>query len=292
MYKLIEFLRLIYVGLLFILIETVALNYYAHSSHYTQAKILSRANSVFGWAQSSVFGIKHFFTLRRENMELSERIAQLEGQLAVYREREANAQTDSLGFQSMDSLLHESISQYRYTTARIVQSTISHNRNYITLNRGLMHGVVEDMAVITPTGVMVGYVVGCSERYSVVLPLLNTDFRTSGKIVGDNNFGSIYWNGHSPYKVQMTELSKYAEIEEGQEVIASGLSHYFPEGIRIGYVDSFTLNENQTSYDVEIRLAANMTKLNNVLLIENIDYGEISHLEQTQGRDGEQGSQP
>lgn len=283
MYKLIEFLRRIYVVLLFILIETVALNYYANSSHYTQAKILSRANSVFGSLQSSVFSIKHFFTLRRENMELSDRIADLESQLAIYKEREANMLTDSLGFEQMDSILYECISQYRYTTARIVQSTISHNRNYITLNRGLMHGVVEDMAVITPTGVMVGYVIGCSERYSVVLPLLNTDFRTSGKIVGDNNFGSIYWDGHSPYKVQMTELSKYAQIEQGQEVIASGLSHYFPEGIRIGYVDSFQLNENQTSYDVEIRLAANMTKLNNVLLIENIDYGEISHLEQTTG---------
>ncbi|MBR5877441.1 MAG: rod shape-determining protein MreC [Alistipes sp.] len=281
MYKLIEFFRRIYVVLLFILIETVALNYYAHSSYYTQAKILSRANSVFGSLQGSVFSIKHFFTLRKENIQLSERIAQLEGQLAYYREKDQNAKTDSLSFDQMDSTLYESLSQYRYTTARIIQSTVSHNRNYITLNRGLMHGVVEDMAVITPTGVMVGYVVGCSERYSVVLPLLNTDFRTSGKIVGDENFGSIYWDGHSPYKVQMTELSKYAQIEEGQEVIASGLSHYFPEGIRIGYVDKITLNENQTSYDIEIRLAANMTKLNNVLLIENIDYGEISHLEQS-----------
>ena len=267
--------------LLFILIETVALNYYAHSSYYTQAKILSRANSVFGSLQGSVFSIKHFFTLRKENIQLSERIAQLEGQLAYYREKDQNAKTDSLSFDQMDSTLYESLSQYRYTTARIIQSTVSHNRNYITLNRGLMHGVVEDMAVITPTGVMVGYVVGCSERYSVVLPLLNTDFRTSGKIVGDDNFGSIYWDGHSPYKVQMTELSKYAQIEEGQEVIASGLSHYFPEGIRIGYVDKITLNENQTSYDIDIRLAANMSKLNNVLLIENIDYGEISHLEQS-----------
>ena len=281
MYKLIEFIRRIHIVLLFIIIEAVALNYYASSSSYTQAKILSRANSVFGSLQGSVFSIKHFFTLRKENIQLSERIAQLEGQLAYYREKEQNAQTDSLNFELMDSTLYESLSQYRYTTARIIQSTISHNRNYITLNRGLMHGVVEDMAVITPTGVMVGYVVGCSERYSVVLPLLNTDFRTSGKIVGDDNFGSIYWDGHSPYKVQMTELSKYAQIEEGQEVIASGLSHYFPEGIRIGYVDKITLNENQTSYDIDIRLAANMSKLNNVLLIENIDYGEISHLEQS-----------
>ena len=285
MYKLIEFLRLIYVGLLFILIETVALNYYAHSSHYTQAKILSRANSVFGWAQSSVFGVKHFFTLRRENMELSERIAQLEGQLAVYREREANAQTDSLGFQSMDSLLYESISQYRYTTARIVQSTISHNRNYITLNRGLMHGVVEDMAVISPSGMMIGYVVGCSERYSVVMPMLNMDFRTSGKIAGDEHFGSISWSGNSPYKVEMTDLSKHADIEIGDEVVSAGLSHYFPEGVKIGYVESFEINDTQTSYSVTVRLAADMTKLNNVILIENIDYGEIKALEENPQRE-------
>lgn len=123
---------------------------------------------------------------------------------------------------------------------------------------------------------MVGYVVGCSERYSVVLPLLNTDFRTSGKIVGDDHFGSISWSGSSPYEVDMTELSKYAEIEVGAEVVSSGLSHYFPADVKIGYVESFELNDSQTAYDVKIRLAADMTRLGNVILIENMDFGEMS----------------
>lgn len=273
MYKLIEFIRRIYVVLLFIVIEAIALNYYAHSSYYTQAKILSHAKRVTGGVQSAIFGVGHYFTLRHENELLSERIADLEMELAVYREQVAAAGIDSLQ-PHIDEL-----SQYRYTTARIVSNSIARDRNYITLNRGIMHGVTENMAVISPDGVMVGYVIGCSERYSVVMPLLNIDFRTSGKIAGDDHFGSISWGGGSPYKMEMTELSKYADIEVGDEVVSSGLSYYFPEGVKIGYVESYSLNDTQTAYDVVIRLAADVTKISNVIVIENLDYGEVSHLE-------------
>ena len=243
------------------------------SSYYTQAKILSHANRVTGGVQSAIFGVRHYFTLRHENELLSERVADLEMELAVYREQVAAAGIDSLQ-PHIDEL-----SQYRYTTARIVSNSIARDRNYITLNRGIMHGVTENMAVISPDGVMVGYVIGCSERYSVVMPLLNIDFRTSGKIAGDDHFGSISWGGGSPYKMEMTELSKYADIEVGDEVVSSGLSHYFPEGVKIGYVESYSLNDTQTAYDVVIRLAADVTKISNVIVIENLDYGEVSHLE-------------
>ena len=285
MYKLIEFLRRIYVVLLFIAIEAIALNYYAHSSYYTQAKILSRAHSVAGGIQSTIFGVKHYFTLRSENEALAQRVAELEGRLSYYRDKEINAITDSISLDGLDPTLVESLSQYRYTTARIISNSISRSRNFITLNRGRMHGVMVDMAVISPSGVMIGYVVGCSERYSIVLPMLNSDFRTSGKIVGDEHFGSISWSGNSSYKVEMTDLSKHADIEIGDEVVSTGLSHYFPEGIKIGYVESFSINDTQTSYNVTIRLAADMTKLNNVILIENLDYGEIKELEDNPQKD-------
>lgn len=280
MYKLIEFLRRIHVVLLFIIIEAIALNYYAHSSFYTQAKILSRANSVVGGLQRSVFSVKHFFALRSENEILSARVAELENNLAAYREREANMATDTLTMAQIDSTFVEQLTQYSYLPARIISNTINRNRNFITLNRGRQHGITEDMAVITPDGSMVGYVVGCSDRYSVVISILNGDFTTSGKISGDEHFGSITWNGHSPHKVQMSELTKYAEFEEGAPVVSSGLSHIFPEGVKIGFVESFTENENQTSFDVVVRLAADMTKISNVLVISNNGYVEATELEQ------------
>lgn len=279
MYKLIEFLRRIHVVLLFIIIEAIALNYYAHSSFYTQAKILSRANSVVGGLQRSVFSVKHFFTLRSENEMLSARVAELENQLTLYREREAAMATDTVSMAHIDSMVIEQLSQYSYLSARITSNTINRNRNFITLNRGRQHGITEDMAVITPDGSMVGYVVSCSDRYSVVISILNTDFTTSGKIVGDEHFGSITWNARSPHKVQMSELTKYAEFEEGAPVISSGLSHIFPEGVKIGFVESFVENDNQTSFDVVVRLAADMTKISNVLVISNNGYVEATELE-------------
>lgn len=279
MYKLIEFIRRIYVVLLFILIETIALNYYARSSFYTQAKILAHANSVTGALQQSIFSLRHYFTLSSENEMLAQRVAELENTLTIYREQERQMQTDTLTMAAMDSTMLASLSQYRYTTARVISNTINSSHNFITLNRGRQHGVLVDMAVVTPDGAMVGYVLECSERYSIVMPMLNTEFRTSGKISGDEHFGSISWNGTSPHRVQMSELTKYSEFEVGDEVIASGLSQYFPEGVRIGYVESLKENENHTSYDVEIRLAADMTRLSNVILIENTNYTEIYELE-------------
>lgn len=279
MYKLIEFIRRIYVVLLFILIETIALNYYARSSFYTQAKILAHANSVTGALQQSIFSLRHYFTLSSENEMLAQRVAELENTLTIYREQERQMQTDTLTMAAMDSTMLASLAQYRYTTARVISNTINSSHNFITLNRGRQHGVLVDMAVVTPDGAMVGYVLECSERYSIVMPMLNTEFRTSGKISGDEHFGSISWNGTSPHRVQMSELTKYSEFEIGDEVIASGLSQYFPEGVRIGYVESLKENENHTSYDVEIRLAADMTRLSNVILIENTNYTEIYELE-------------
>ena len=174
MYRLIEFIRRIYVVLLFIVIETVALYYYSHSTQYTEAKILSHAHSVTGALHSSVYGVIHFFSLRRENQNLSERVAWLENQLTYYRERNeelAVSGADSLIFSEFDSLTAQNLTKYRYMNARVIANSTNRLRNYITLNRGLMHGVVPHMGVITPDGMMVGYVAACSERYSVVMPI-------------------------------------------------------------------------------------------------------------------------
>lgn len=285
MYKLIEFLRRIYTVLLFFVIEAVALYCYAHSTYHTQAKILARANSVVGGVQSTLYGIRHYFTLSSENQVLAERVAQLESELQYYREAGAAERENQQALSQIDSMLMDGLVQYRYLTARVIANTVHHRNNFITLNRGSMHGVTPNMGVITPDGNMVGYVAACSDRYSVVVSLLNMDFSTSGKVVGDdhNYVGSISWSGASPYRIEMTELSKYADVDVGDEVIGSGASHYFPGGlkIRIGYVDAFRENENHTSYDVVVRLAADLSRLDNVILVENFDFNEVYNLEES-----------
>ena len=260
MYKLLEFLRSTYVALLFVIIEVVAINYYAHSSHFTQARILTQSNRLAGGIHSAFRGVKRFFALPDENRRLLERVAALENELSFYREQALFAALDTVG--------SPLAGPYRYTTARVV------------VNKGRDFEVSPETAVVTPSGAMVGYIVSCSDRYSVAVSILNTSFRASGEVAGDGHFGSIYWDGFDAEHVRMRDLSKYAAVERGDTIVSTSFSRYFPAGILIGTVEEFELNETRTAYDVRIRLAADMTALHDVVLVKNQDYNEQRQVEE------------
>ena len=143
MNKLIEFIRSIYVVLLFVVLEAGALSYYAHATLYTQAKLLARSNRVAGGVQGALTQAGHYFSLGRENRLLTARVAALEEELAGYRALREDSlqrvytQGDNRG-------------KYRFTTARVRSNTINRNHNFIVLDRGKADGVVKDMAVLTP----------------------------------------------------------------------------------------------------------------------------------------------
>ena len=271
MQKLILFIKRVYVPLLFIIFEIVALRYYAHSSSYAEARLLTASNRIVGGVYGSISGIGDYFCLRRENRLLLDEVARLNNELTRYRENEV--------YQLLDSLGSEIETKYTYMTARVIRNSVGRMRNFITLNKGLRDGVETDMAVLTPSGAMVGYVISCSERYAVCISILNVDFNASGKLAGDGHSGSIYWDGKSTEKVQMHELSKYAAVEVGDTVVSTGYSHFFPEDVAIGYVTSVSADQTTSSYDLELRLAADMTRLNDVVLIKNVDLYELEALE-------------
>ena len=246
MYKLIEFLRRIYVAVLFVVFEAIAIGYYAHSSNYTQAKLLTRSNQVVGGVNGIFADIRSYLTLD-------------------------SVRTD---------LLHDMGEKpYELTVARVISNSINKNRNFIVLDRGERDGVEKGMGVLSPEGAMVGYVAASSDRHAVAVSILNTSFNASGKLAGDDYFGSIYWAGDDRYHVRMKELSKYARVTEGEEVVSSGFSQYFPADVLIGYVESFSLADTQMAYDVVIRLAVDVSQLTDVILVRNRDIEDVQELE-------------
>ena len=120
--------------LLFLLLEGLAVRYYAHSTAYTQARLLSRSNQVVGSVQGFFAGIRHYFTLGGENRRLLDRVVELETRLARYEAADEQAWQASC----VDSLPK---SPYRLMTARVVSNTVNRRRNLITLDKGLRDGV-------------------------------------------------------------------------------------------------------------------------------------------------------
>ena len=275
MHKLIEFIRSVYVVVLFVVLEALAVSYYAHSTNYTQAHLLARSTRLVGGVHGFFAGIGHYFSLGRENRLLLDRVTRLEERLAQYEEAATAARLDSY-MQDIGE------SKYRFAVASVVSNSTNRLQNLLTLNRGLRDSIQTEMAVLSPDGAMVGYVVACTDRYSVALSVLNTSFRASGKLADSDYSGSICWDGLDPHVVVLDELSKYADPKPGDEVVTTGFSQYFPPDVLIGWVESATLNETRTAYTVRVRLAAELSRLSDVVLVGNRDLYEIRALQQSE----------
>ncbi|MFI3286712.1 MAG: rod shape-determining protein MreC [Rikenellaceae bacterium] len=272
MYKLYEFIRSIYVVVLFVIAESIAISHYALSDSYTHAKIFVVSNSIIGGVNGFFRNAIRLFELPGENRELTERIAQLEAQLDLSSE-------NTLAYPS-SAQIHFNNPEYSYIVAKVVSNSINKRDNLIMLDRGYEDGVYENMAVITPTGEMLGYVAGATAHYSAALSILSSSFTTSGKLSGGTHFGSLEWSGESRYHISMQELSKYAQINQGDTVVTTGFSKIFPGGVTIGTVDSFELDEMGTSYNIDISLAADISSIDYVLVVGSRESGEIEALQQ------------
>ena len=265
MHRLFEFIRRIYVFVIFLLLEGIALYTYATSSPYTEAKILARTTATGAAISGAVTDVGHFFSLTSENRKLTDRIAELSAELAAVEAAEMEASR-------VDTLQ----GHFKYHSARVVSMTTNRKENHIILDRGSLDGITKDMGVITPNNELVGYVVSCSEHYAVVQSLLNINFRTGGKLVDNGNVCFISWSAKSKYHVDANDLNVYSEPQVGMAVEVQ--SERLPEGVLVGHIDSFELNNMQSAYSATIAIAAKMGSLANVLVVENTRGRELDEL--------------
>lgn len=269
MQKLIYFIRKTGVAIVFVILEIIAIRSYAYSTPYTQARLLVWSNSVVRYVHSTFAGVSNYFTLRKENIRLTEHIAELENRIRVLEAVQPKSEVPIEGV----------LQKYEYCSARVISSTTNRRRNFITIDKGFQDGVFADMAVMTPEGYAVGVVVDCSENFAVAKTLLNVDMRLGGVLADDGSHGSVVWRGGDTQIINFVELSKYANVKRGDLVRAAGFSHYFPKETIIGNIEEVELAENGTSYNCEVRLAADMDRLFNVVLVRNTGAGEAQALE-------------
>ena len=272
MHRLLEFIKRIYVLLLFIIIEVVAVWCYATSTPYTESKILARTNAMGSMISGTVNDMSNFLSLPDQNEMLNKRIAELEMELDQRDMILAELMPEGEGMPLIDSI----DSKFHYHTANVISMTTNRRHNYIILDKGARHGITKDMGVMTPNREFVGMVASYTEDYSVVMPMLNTRFKIGGRLVDSDYVCSLYWDGTSPYEITAIEISKYAEPSKG--VVVNVQSDRLPAGVTIGSIEEYEINASRTAYSATLRIAANMQSLSNVLIIENTDQQQLDQL--------------
>lgn len=215
---------------------------------------------------------QEYVNLKEENMRLTEHISNLENELNIYKSKEL-AKPDTVKYLT-DSSFRNILS---YTNAKVTRNSVSKQHNYITLSKGKAQGIEKDMSVIF-NNCIVGYVLDCSENYSVAISVLNRDFKTSGKNINGDYFGSIRWDGIYSDELTLEDIPKYAKISIGDTIVTTNFSSRFPENIKIGTIKDFELSRG-INHKATVKLFTDMTKLYNVILVKNDDIDERNELE-------------
>lgn len=245
---------------IFLLLEVLAVVLMVRNSYYQSAKIVTWGNNVAGGWYNGMSSLSDYFGLRGENDRLAKENALLRAQMASSYIN----YTDSI-FIHNDTVYKQ---RFSYQAADVIKSTWTQQRNYIMINKGSLHGIRPDMAVISPQGI-VGVVVNVTRNFSTVMPVLHPDSRNSVKFKRTNSNGSLEWDGVDYRYASVVDIPTTYKLYKNDTIITSGLSNDFPEGILVGYVTRFSSISGSGFYNIRIRLATEFNKLQHVYVVDN-----------------------
>jgi rod shape-determining protein MreC len=237
---------------------------------YQRAGVLNFASAVQGFTYSKVSGFKEYLNLNKINQELVNENILLHNQLDHYRQILRN--TPDMGETSLPGR------KYTYVPAQVISNSVNKQYNFLTLDRGRNHGIKPEMAVISPQGI-VGVVYAVSANYSTVISLLNRDFMVSVKIKKNNYFGPLIWEGINPNTASLNEIPYHVNVETGDTIVTSGYSTIFPEGLLVGIVLDFEVEESNF-FRINVKLSEDFRHLTHVYIINNLLSQEQINLEE------------
>jgi rod shape-determining protein MreC len=134
------------------------------------------------------------------------------------------------------------------------------------------------MAIMTSEGI-VGIVTNVSSNFASAMSLLHKDVRVNCQLKKDGSYGPLIWDGADYRFCQLTDIPTHAKIKKGDTVVTSELSGIFPEGIMVGTIESYEKGRNESFYTAQVRLSADLKKVNHVYVIKNKFKNERDSLE-------------
>ena len=229
------------------------------NSRYHNSLVLNSTNSLTGRIFETTNFISSYLNLKNENESLNKENTELKKLIYNYSK------------ETIDGV------KYEVFNSKVIKNSYSLNNNYLTINIGNIDSISEDMGVVSNKGI-IGITDRVSKNYSRVISVLNTKLNLNAKLKKSNHFGILNWNGLNYSTVQLIDLPKQTKINIGDTIITGGNSFIFPEGVLIGNVSSFKLDDTQNYIEAEISLFNDMTNIKNVYIIRNNDLEELKKL--------------
>jgi rod shape-determining protein MreC len=257
--------------IVFLLLEGFAFYFLITGNSYHNSRVIKSFRGLTGNLEKKINNTKSYLRLQDINTNLASENAEIRNRL------ERLTRKGSEVFFSVKDTINRQ--QYVYTTAEIVSNSINKQKNYLTLNKGKKQGVNIDMAV-TGAGGVIGIIVACSDNYSMVMSLLNLDFKLSARIKTNGYFGSLSWDGRDYRHAVLNEIPKHVIINVGDTIETTSYSAIFPKGILVGTISDLE-KIGGDFYKISVLLSTDFKNLSFVSVIGNLNKTEQLELEKT-----------
>lgn len=199
--------------------------------------------------------------VREENVELQERIARLE-----------------MSLQAQDALVQQAHSLERLLelhrevelitlSSRVIGVDATPWFRTVTVDRGLRHGVREDMAVIAPGGV-VGRVVGAPGRRAAKVQLIVDRNAAAGALIERTRVPGVVVGSGDGTSLRMDYVSNLEDVRVGDVVVTSGADGIYPHGLTMGTVAAADRGPGLYK-SISIEPAIEFQRMEHVLIVTN-----------------------
>jgi rod shape-determining protein MreC len=217
------------------------------------------------WTQTSTGNIWHnYFYLRGVRAENRSLKAQIE-QMRLEQVRMSQDADQARRLQALLAFKEQFISQTM--AAQVIGSSGSELSRSVYIDKGETNGIKPDMAVITADGI-VGKVLRVYRSTSLVL-LIDDQTSGVGAILDKTRLQGIV-RGTPGGEVVLERVMSDENVPTGEVVLTSGGDGIFPKGLLVGRVTKVSQG-NELFWNIRVHPAANLGKLEEVLVVTKID---------------------
>lgn len=253
----------------FLLLEAFSLAFLIQDNPYHRASFLNSSNFLSGRIYEAYDNVFAYLDLREENARLSSENSSLR-QYTIGNYRKIFGSNIIIG----DTVYNQEFLVY---PARVIRNSTGRLSNYLTIDKGEMHGISTGMGVVSASGV-VGIIVGTSPRFSAVMSLLNKDFKLSTRIAKNGYFGSLVWNGGDYRRATLLDIPNHINLQRGDLVETTGYSSIFPAGLPVARVQSVRRIAGSGFLEVGVEYTEDYRKLDYVHVVKYLHAMERDSL--------------
>jgi rod shape-determining protein MreC len=265
---------------LFVFLQVISFYLISKNSIYWDVTFFNTTNSAVAKSLSTSQKVKEYANLGYVNEQLATENRALREQLTRKNEL---SDLGNVGYK-VDT---NQASRFSFTVAKVINSTVSLTKNYITIDKGTKDGLKPGMGVISPQGV-VGQIMSCGENYSRISSILHSEFSLSSQVLNKklraNNVTALgigKWSGTNSKTIQLTTIDRFKTIFKGDSVVTSMQNSIFPPKIMVGKISKISTSSNEAFYNIDVRLSTDFASLVYVYIVNNKLIDQQKQIEET-----------